>query len=229
MEHMNFPVKLFAGIAIATTTLVIGCKSQEEKSTDTYTSTDTSKMMSVDTSAMNNNMQSDTGMMNMRNDSATMPPAKSPTDTAAIKNNKMMKGNAKPNAAKKGMKGKTSITLPTKMTGAMTPDAAGVYSNVDYIPSFPGGNKGLQKFFDDNLQYPQSASDDGVEGTVRVAFTIDENGRLMNPAIDGSNEGYGLDEEALRVINKMPSWNPGKIKGKPVKTRFTLPVRFQLN
>jgi len=51
----------------------------------------------------------------------------------------------------------------------------------------------------------------------------------MNPMVEGNNEGYGLDEEALRVIRKMPTWVPGKINGKAVKTKFTLPVKFILN
>ena len=116
-----------------------------------------------------------------------------------------------------------------KMKADAAPDPSGVYKNVDYIPSFPGGYKGLQKYFDDNLEYPIDAQNNGVEGTVRIGFTVDENGKLMNPMVEGNNEGYGLDEEALRVIRKMPTWVPGKINGKSVKTKFTLPVTFVLN
>ncbi len=204
--------------------LAVGCKPQSDSSSTSTSTTDTTKIMTVDSNAMNitKDTMSAKGMMK---DSGAM--ASSPTDTAATKNNSM-KGMAKPNVAKKGKKGKTNITMP-KMSGEMKPDASGIYSNVDYIPAFPGGNKGLQKFFDDNLVYPAQATDDGVEGTVKVSFTIDENGKIISPIIDGTNEGYGLDDEALRVVKKMPSWTPGKIKGKPVKTKFTLPVRFELN
>ncbi len=203
----------------------VGCKPQTDTASETTTTTDTSKMMTVDSSAMMNTGTDTAARSNMMADSGAMAP--SATDTAATKNNKM-KGMAKPNAAKKGKKGSSMITMP-KMTGEMKPDAGGIYGNVDYIPAFPGGNKGLQKFFDDNLIYPSDASDEGVEGTVKVSFTIDENGKIISPVVDGMNEGYGLDDEALRVVKKMPSWNPGKIKGKPVKTKFTLPVRFELN
>ena len=142
-------------------------------------------------------------------------------------------GMAKPNPAKKGMKGKVAIapvmSPKTDANAKMEADKTGVYSNVEILPSFPGGYKGLQKFFDDNLEYPADASNDGVEGTVNVSFVVDETGKLTTTAIEGENLGYGLEAEALRVVNKMPAWNAGKLKGKNVKTRFTLPVVFQLN
>lgn len=212
MEHFTFPAKLFAGIAITASLIVSGCHNNDTNTTsDTISTADTSHPVVTDTA---NTMRKDSGA-----------PAPSVTDTAM----KAKTGTAKPNSAKKGLKGKASITLPSKMTGPMTPDASGTYANVDYIPSFPGGNKGLQQFFDDNLTYPEDASNNGVEGTVNISFTIDETGKLLSPVVDGAQEGYGLDEEALRVVNKMPKWNPGKIKGKPVRTKFILPVRFVLN
>jgi len=139
-------------------------------------------------------------------------------------------GMAKPNPAKKGMKGKVAISeAPApKSTAKMEADNTGVYSNVEIIPSFPGGYKGLQKFFDDNLEYPAEATNEGVEGTVNVTFVVDETGKLTSPKVSGEKLGYGLEAEALRVVNKMPTWNPGKLKGKNVKTSFTLPVRFVL-
>lgn len=138
------------------------------------------------------------------------------------------KGTAKPNPAKKGMKGKVTISPAPKSTAKMEMDKAGVYSNVEVIPSFPGGYAGLQKYFDQNLQYPADASSEGVEGVVNVTFTVDENGKLTSAQTTGDKMGYGLEEEALRVVNKMPTWTPGKLKGQNVKTRYTLPVRFQL-
>jgi protein TonB len=212
MEQIKFPVKLMAGVALTAALFTSGCNNNDTTTSSSSTTDTSSKMMTVDSSAMN-----------MNHDSGAMAP--SPTDTAGM--NKMQ-GAAKPNAAKKGMKGKSVITMPTKMSGDMTPDATGTYANVDYIPSFPGGNKGLQDFFDRNLVYPADASDNGVDGVVNVAFTIDENGKLISPTVQGSNQGYGLDDEALRVVNKMPNWNPGKVKGKAVKTKFVLPVRFEL-
>jgi len=139
-------------------------------------------------------------------------------------------GIAKPNPAKKGLKGKVTIlpAPPTSAEAKMEADNSGVYSNVEVIPSFPGGNKGLQKYFDNNLEYPAEAGNEGVEGTVELSFVVDENGKLTNPQVMGQRLGYGLETEALRVVNKMPVWNPGQLKGKNVKTRFILPIRFVL-
>lgn len=165
----------------------------------------------------------------MKVDSSAIDQLVVPTPNVVIEDtNLTSKGIAIPNLNKKGLKGKTTITLPTKGTGAMDMDKEGVYANVEYLPSFPGGNKGLQKFFDDNLEYPAAATDEGVEGTVNLSFIVDENGKLSSPKVIGAPQGYGLEAEALRVVSKMPNWNPGKLKGKNVKTKFTLPVTFQL-
>ncbi|GAB2807615.1 energy transducer TonB [Ferruginibacter profundus] len=139
-------------------------------------------------------------------------------------------GMAKPNPAKKGLKGKvTVLPPPAAAAGAkMEADNAGVYTNTEVFPSYPGGNKELQRFFNKNLEYPEDASINGVEGTVELSFVVDENGKLTSPQVVGQPLGYGLEAEALRVVNKMPVWNPGQLKGKNVKTRFTLPVKFVL-
>lgn len=137
---------------------------------------------------------------------------------------------AKPNPAKKGLKGKVAILPPpAAIAGAsMEADNTGVYSNVEVFPSFPGGNSGLQKFFDKNLEYPEDAAANGVEGTVVISFVVDESGKLTHPEVTGGTTGYGLETEALRVVNKMPVWNPGRLKGKNVKTKFSLPIKFVL-
>ena len=83
-------------------------------------------------------------------------------------------------------------------------------------------------FFSDNIEYPQQATDNSTEGVVNVSFLVDENGKVSSPKIIGKKLGDGLEDETMRVFNKMPNWTPGKIKGKNVKTRFTLPVKFQL-
>jgi periplasmic protein TonB len=220
MEQIKFPVKMLTGIAVVSTLLISACTSNDTKTTETNTVSDTVTTvppMNMDTTRTMNMDTMNNGTMPKNNMDNNNRPAKT--------------GMAKPDPTKKGKKGKVMIAdmAPKKMKADMKPDASGAYTNVDYIPSFPGGYKGLQKYFDDNLEYPSEAQDQGVEGTVRIGFTVDENGKLMNPMIEGSNEGYGLDEEALRVVSKMPTWMPGKINGKNVKTKFTLPVKFVLN
>lgn len=201
------------GIAVMLSSVVVSCTNNdttEDSTASTAMDTVTTMTVAADTSKM-----MDTAAM------AATTNTTNPADKT---------GMAKPNPAKKGMKGKVTVVEAAvpKPTGKMEADNAGVYSNVEIIPSFPGGYKGLQKYFDDNLEYPVEATNDGVEGTVNISFVVDENGKLTSPKIIGDKVGYGLEEEALRVVNKMPVWNPGKLKGKNVKTSFTLPVRFVL-
>ncbi len=211
-------------LSVATSALLFtACTSNDTGgSTVTTVTTDSSKMPTT--------MVTDSTNITPKTTEGAMAP--STTDTGAAKNNKMVMktGAAKPDATKKGKKGTVAAVdkLNITTTGDMKPDATGVYKAVDYIPSFPGGYVGLQKYFDKNIEYPQDASNEGVEGTVKVNFTIDETGKISASTVEGEQQGYGLDEEALRVINKMPNWNPGKIKGKPVKVNFTLPVKFEL-
>lgn len=174
----------------------------------------------TDTSLMNTPTSSTTGnQFDVKPDSNTNPSVASTGDTNSL---------AKPDPSKKGKKGKVSMSMeePKASGNADVMDKEGYYTNV--YPGYPGGNKALASFFDKNIQYPQEASDNGVEGTVNISFTVDEKGKIGSPKVTSPRLGYGLEEEALRVFNKMPSWTPGSLKGKNVKTRYNLPVRFQL-
>jgi bla regulator protein blaR1 len=92
-------------------------------------------------------------------------------------------------------------------------------------PSFPGGNKAFSKYIDENLIYPEEAAKKKIEGTVEVSFTIDENGKITNATIVKSlNES--CDAEALRFVNTMPGWVPGKQNGKPISFQYNLPLQF---
>lgn len=137
---------------------------------------------------------------------------------------------AKPNPAKKGMKGKVAVKGMAKpaANAVMETDKEGIYSSSEILPSYPGGENALADYFSRNIEYPEAASSEGIEGTVAISFVVDENGRYSSPTISSPRLGYGLEEEALRVFNKMPAWTPGRIKGKNVKTRYTLPINFQL-
>lgn len=154
--------------------------------------------------------------------------AEANTPTADIPKDSTGTTAVKPNPAKKGKKGSVVVsTGDNKAAGDMeAKDQEGYYTNV--YPSYPGGDKAIGDFFEKNLQYPAEASDNGVEGTVNISFTVDENGKIGAPKTVNQTIGYGLEEEALRVFKKMPSWKPGALKGKNVKTKFTLPVKYQL-
>jgi len=194
---------------------IMSCNSKNGETDATVMGTDSSMMAAGNTNAP---------MGTTDTSSTKMADATVLTDTMGAAKVAM----AKPDPSKKGKKGKVSITMFTPVSADMSPDKDGFYTNAEVLPAFPGGPKGLEKYFEDNLQYPVEASDNGVEGVVNINFAVDENGKVYSPRVTSDNVGYGVEQEALRVFNKMPKWTPGKIKGKNVKTRFTLPVRFQL-
>jgi len=131
--------------------------------------------------------------------------------------------------AKAKKKGKTSVMMPQDNTDKMIMDKEGIYNKATVMPEFPGGQNALADYVNNHVEYPQQAINDNTAGTVRVSFVVDEKGKVMNAKVIGSQKiGNGLDEEALRVVNNMPSWKPGKVKGKTVKTRLELPINFQL-
>ncbi len=100
-------------------------------------------------------------------------------------------------------------------------DAKPVFTVVEDMPSFPGGEPGRVKFFSDNLRVPSES----IEGAVYVSFIVKADGSIANAKIlRGLGKSY--DEEVLRVINLMPKWFPGKQNGQAVDVLFNLPVKF---
>lgn len=94
-------------------------------------------------------------------------------------------------------------------------------------PTYPGGEVALFKYLGNNIKYPAIARESGIEGTVYVEFIIDKDGSVTNVVAKRKVDG-GCTEEALRVINAMPNWIPGIQEGKPVKVKYTLPIKFKL-
>lgn len=98
----------------------------------------------------------------------------------------------------------------------------------DENPEFEGGYGALIAFIKKNLVYPGEAADYGKQGTVYVKFVVDEAGKVTNIILQ-NNLGYGLDDEAMRVVRLIPKFkSPGKIKGQPVKTYYQIPIKFKL-
>lgn len=110
----------------------------------------------------------------------------------------------------------------------MEKDRQGIYYRTEVKPSYPGGEKALAKFIQENIVYPEAALENGVEGEVVVGFAVDERGVIYTPIIKGDLAGYGLDEAATNVVAKMPVWNPGQIRGMNVKSYFSLPIKFRI-
>lgn len=104
----------------------------------------------------------------------------------------------------------------------------GAYLMVDQMPTYPGGENAMMKFLANNVRYPSVAVKNNMKGTVFVQFNINPDGAISNVTTVNKEIGGGLEEEAMRVVKKMPNWNPGRDKGEAVRVRFVLPVRFML-
>ena len=102
-----------------------------------------------------------------------------------------------------------------------------IFMIVEEIPEFPGGEDALHRFMIEHTKYPKSAKKKHVSGTVYVQFVINEKGEIENVMIPRSVDP-ALDREAVRVVENMPNWIPGKIRGKPVKALQTLWFDFAL-
>lgn len=102
-----------------------------------------------------------------------------------------------------------------------------VYSVVESLPSFPGGNAAMRQWMSQNLKYPPVAQENGIQGTVTVQFVVEKNGSISNVKVIRGKDP-SLDREAVRVVSSMPRWTPGKQNGKPVRVSYTVPVKFAL-
>jgi TonB family protein len=152
---------------------------------------------------------------------------KSETDTTTITKDTIVTGTGGQTVIKKT--GKISVAAaPVNKTDKMAADKTGYYNYTEVAPLYEGGQGAIESYITNNLQYPQEAIDNGIEGTVQVQFGVDENGNIANVTTVGNKIGYGLEEEAIKVVSNMPKWNPGKVKGKSVKTRMILPITYRL-
>lgn len=135
-----------------------------------------------------------------------------------------------------------------KANKLVAPELAGL----DHAPQYPGGIPELMKFLSNNIQYPVEAEHYGVEGRVMVNFVVDKDGtvsdmkvaktELKNRLSDKKFKKYSdidkyamrekgegqLKEEALRVVRKMPNWEPALRRGEKVRVKYSLPITFKL-
>ncbi len=101
------------------------------------------------------------------------------------------------------------------------------YISVEEMPEFPGGMKALAEYVRQNLRYPAAAKEDGIEGKVIISFVVNAQGAIEDAKVTRAIGG-GCDKEALRVINAMPRWKPGRQNGHSVKVYYSLPIGFKL-
>lgn len=105
------------------------------------------------------------------------------------------------------------------------PSEKDIHLKVDEPAQYNGS---LNQFIAQNLNFPDEAIEAGVSGRVTVEFVINEVGQVTDIHTKGRKIGYGLEEEAVRVVRSLRNFSPAKVKGKPVKTKMRLPVVFQL-
>lgn len=103
-----------------------------------------------------------------------------------------------------------------------------VYFVAETMPQFKGGASDIIKYLHDNIRYPAKAMENKISGTVLLGFIVARDGSLTNIRIE-RGLGSELNVEAIRVIKAMPKWTPGKIKGKPVRVHYTMPIKFKLS
>lgn len=102
-----------------------------------------------------------------------------------------------------------------------------IFVVVEEMPEFPGGQSALMKYLSENIRYPVIAQENGIEGRVICSFVVERDGSITDVQVVRGVDP-SLDREAVRVIQSMPKWKPGKQRGKPVRVRFTLPIVFRL-
>lgn len=103
------------------------------------------------------------------------------------------------------------------------------FISVEIMPQFPGGEAGLLRFMATNTNYPATAKENGVKGTVYISFVVDKTGKVINAQVArGVRGGQLLEMEALRVINSMPNWSIGMQNGNAAAVQFCLPFKFSL-
>ena len=103
-----------------------------------------------------------------------------------------------------------------------------VFISVEKMPEFPGGEVALLKYIADNVNYPIIAAKNGIQGRVTCTFVVNIDGSVTEVQVVRPNDQH-LDAEAIRVLQILPKFNPGMQGGKPVRVKYSVPVRFRLN
>ena len=102
-----------------------------------------------------------------------------------------------------------------------------IFTVVEQMPMFPGGDGALMGYLRDNIKYPTVAAENGVQGRVVVGFVVERDGSITDVNILRGVDP-SLDREAMRVVKSMPKWTPGKQNGSAVRVKYQVPVSFRL-
>ena len=121
----------------------------------------------------------------------------------------------------------SSESKPAKAKREAKVDENGEYMVCEEMPEYPGGMAECMKYLSKNVKYPEDCKKEGVQGRVIAQFVVDKDGSIQDvKVVRGIHPS--LDKEAIRVIEGMPKWKPGKQDGQTVKVKYTIPVSFKL-
>lgn len=99
--------------------------------------------------------------------------------------------------------------------------------DLEYLPSFPGGNEAMSQFLFRNIRYPVYAEENGIQGDVVLEFVVEKDGSISEIRVDGDGDA-SLAQVSLRALQNMPQWTPGYYKGEPVRVRYNIPISFRI-
>ena len=102
-----------------------------------------------------------------------------------------------------------------------------VYDEVEQMPEYPGGMPAMIEFLQTNIKYPEDAVKQKVEGRVMVQFVVETDGSISDVHV-AKQVFPSLDAEAIRVVQAMPKWAPGREKGNVVRVKYNLPIVFRM-
>ncbi|SER11928.1 M56 family metallopeptidase [Pedobacter rhizosphaerae] len=126
------------------------------------------------------------------------------------------------------LSGITIISFPTTQKGEGSNEQVFDFVSIDKQPEFPGGVRKFYEYLGASIRYPKKAKEDNVQGKVFLSFVVEKDGKLSDiRIIRGLSKE--LDEEAIRVLESSPNWNPGIVKGEPIRSRYNINVNFALN
>ncbi|HRD53767.1 MAG TPA: energy transducer TonB [Flavobacteriales bacterium] len=120
-----------------------------------------------------------------------------------------------------------TITEEPIRVGAEARDSNAPYTIVEEMPSFPGGQEAMMRYLSANLQFPKEAQEKGVQGAVFINFVVERDGSINEVKVLRGIDN-ACEAEAIRVVQGMPKWAPGKQRGKEVRVQYNLPIRFKL-
>lgn len=123
--------------------------------------------------------------------------------------------------------GKTVLLKRPNPTPEIKVEGEEIFFIVEEMPEFPGGEQALRQFIGNSIDYPKVAQEKGIQGKVYVTFVVTKDGSVAKATI-ARGVDPSLDKEALRVVNSLPKWKPGKQRGQAVNVSYTVPINFKL-